>query len=126
MTRIYNEFSFPNLSQAKATRILSPSDSMRWPVARVGASLTAHPGTNALYLWGGRGGAAMAPLTMRGLTGVDSDEDVWKFDIAVERWEKLITNGNIPLGRSYHTAAADTERLWVHAGCPEKGVCMCM
>ena len=117
-------FSLRNLSQDDATRILSPFDSIPWPAARVGASLTAHSATNALYLWGGRGGAAMAPLTMRGLTRVDNDEDVWKFDITGERWEKLTTNGNMPQGRSYHTAAADTEMLWVHAGCPEKGVCV--
>jgi hypothetical protein len=63
----------------------------------------------------------MTPLAMRGHTGINDDEDVWKFEVTEERWEKLRTVGKIPPGTSYHAAATYQDGLWVHAGCPEKG-----
>lgn len=63
------------------------------PAPRVGTAL-AKVG-DALYLWGGRGGKDMKPLS----------GELWKFDLGNPkdgRWEKLSTKGEQPEERSYH------------------------
>jgi hypothetical protein len=62
------------------------------PTPRVGTAL-AKVG-DALYLWGGRGGKEMKPLS----------GELWKFELGRKegKWEKLATKGDQPEERSYH------------------------
>ncbi|BGP24728.1 kelch repeat containing protein [Rhodotorula toruloides] len=85
-----------------------------WPTPRVGASLTSHPATSALYLWGGRGGKDMGALTSDSGT-------IWKFDVSEGKWDEVNTEGERPEGRSYHTMCAVNDTLYLHAGCPSSG-----
>lgn len=68
------------------------ADSTESPVPRVGTAL-AKVG-DAFYLWGGRGGKEMKPLS----------GDLWKFDLGKKesKWEKLAIKGDQPEERSYH------------------------
>ena len=62
------------------------------PSPRVGTAL-AKVG-DALYLWGGRGGKDMQPLS----------GELWKFELGRKEgtWEKLAIKGDQPEERSYH------------------------
>jgi len=83
------------------------------PAPRVGTAL-AKVG-NALYLWGGRGGKDMKPLS----------GELWKFDLGKQesgKWEKLATKGDQPEERSYHVlTGVAPNTLYLHAGCPPTG-----
>lgn len=87
------------------TRSIAAGSGKSWPQARVGTSLVAI--RDSLYLWGGRGGKEMGTFT-DAITVEDEGEDLWKFDIATETWEKLLTSGgdDKPVQRSFHTMAA--------------------
>lgn len=113
-------------THAEATSIhirQQSSPTVSWPSARVGAPLAAL-GDRA-YLWGGRGGPEMVPLS----TDDDSPgaEDLWRYSVAQEQWERLSTTGDKPCGRSYHCIAAQpglagaADTLWLHSGCPASG-----
>lgn len=85
------------------------------PTPRVGSSLT--PLNNALYVFSGRGGTDMSPLS--------EDGSLWAFTPTTSTWS-LLTPANPsaphPKPRSYHCATSDGEtRLFVHAGCPTSG-----
>jgi hypothetical protein len=62
------------------------------PAPRVGTAL-ANVG-HAFYLWGGRGGKEIKPLS----------GELWKFEMGrkEDRWEKLAIQGDQPVERSYH------------------------
>ncbi|PRP83401.1 hypothetical protein PROFUN_09429 [Planoprotostelium fungivorum] len=82
------------------------------PVPRVGASIAADG--DRFYLWGGRGGTAMEPLT-------GEDLGVWTLK-KDESWQKLpAAGGSQPEPKSYHCANVVDHRLFIHAGCPTKG-----
>jgi hypothetical protein len=68
------------------------ANSAEAPSPRVGTAL-AKVG-DALYLWGGRGGKEMKPLS----------GELWKFELGRKesKWEKLATKGDQPEERSYH------------------------
>ncbi|KAH7912913.1 galactose oxidase [Hygrophoropsis aurantiaca] len=93
------------------------------PEARVGATTVWDEATQSLYLWGGRGGVDMSPLsgTQTGVwkaqlpTGIFSDMPI--------RWDRITaTNENeAPAPRSYHTAVSAQGKMYVHAGCPTAG-----
>ncbi|KAG7127107.1 Nitrile-specifier protein 5 like [Verticillium longisporum] len=85
------------------------------PSPRVGSSCVAIK--NALYLFSGRGGIAMAPVEENGA--------VWRYTPADSTW-MLITpaDPSAPFvdGRSYHAATSNgVDTFYLHAGCPEKG-----
>jgi N-acetylneuraminic acid mutarotase len=67
------------------------------PPVRVGAASVVVDGK--IYLWGGRGGAAMAAL--------EEDGRFWVFDPELSKWSRTpLTSGDIPQDRSYHSLAA--------------------
>ena len=68
------------------------ANSSEAPAPRVGTGL-AKVG-DAMYLWGGRGGKEMKPLS----------GDLWKFELGRKegKWEKLAVKGDQPEERSYH------------------------
>ena len=72
------------------------ADSTEAPAPRVGTAI-AKLG-DALYLWGGRGGKEMKPLS----------GDLWKFELGRKegKWEKLAIKGDQPEDRSYHVLTA--------------------
>ncbi|KAF8548867.1 galactose oxidase [Imleria badia] len=94
------------------------------PVPRVGASAVHDPHTNALYVWGGRGGVNMAPLDR-------FQAGIWKAQLdeldsaAAITWERLPTVNDdsdaAPALRSYHASVLAGGKLYVHAGCPASG-----
>ncbi|KDR71239.1 hypothetical protein GALMADRAFT_127176 [Galerina marginata CBS 339.88] len=83
------------------------------PAPRVGTALAKVD--SALYLWGGRGGKEMKPLS----------GELWKLNLGNPkdgRWEKLSTKGDQPEERSYHVLTGVPPRtLYLHAGCPPSG-----
>ena len=115
--------------RAAAARVLEADHLRAWPCARVGAAMVAHPPSKSLYLWGGRGGKEMKAIDVK--TGNDEEggqiDDVWRFDVEGEVWEKLSTHSSdasgsaFPEARSFHTMAASGDSLYVHEGCPSKG-----
>ena len=86
-------------------RTLKPSSHA--PVPRVGATVVHDPNTNVLYLWGGRGGADMAPLDR-------IQAGVWRAQldaldtIDTISWERLPAMNDdsdaAPALRSYHAS----------------------
>jgi Galactose oxidase, central domain len=68
------------------------AESTESPAPRVGTAL-AKVG-DAFYLWGGRGGKEMKPLS----------GELWKFELGKKegKWEKLTIKGDQPEERSYH------------------------
>ncbi|KAI0699377.1 galactose oxidase [Cerioporus squamosus] len=91
------------------------------PEPRVGAATIWH--RDALYLWGGRGGKDMTPLDAY-------QAGVWKATVHSSqgpqqsvRWERIAAGNEdeAPIARSYHTAVAHGDHLYVHAGCPASG-----
>jgi hypothetical protein len=79
--------------------MLSPaSKSSSWPAPRVGAASTVIG--SDIYLWGGRGGKEMNPLS-------GGEEGPWRFDTISEEWTKLESKGDKPEERSYHTLTND-------------------
>ncbi|RVX71212.1 hypothetical protein B0A52_04786 [Exophiala mesophila] len=85
------------------------------PQPRVGSWSTSLNGK--LYLFSGRGGAAMAPIEERGT--------LWSFDPQIRSWAAITprdTEAPFPSGRSYHALTNDgDDTIYLHAGCPEKG-----
>lgn len=68
------------------TAAVGPAPRVSTALAKVG---------DALYLWGGRGGKDMKPLS----------GELWRFDLGNPKdghWEKLSTKGEQPEERSYH------------------------
>ncbi|OSD06230.1 galactose oxidase [Trametes coccinea BRFM310] len=94
------------------------------PEARVGATMVWYK--DALYMWGGRGGPDMIPLDPHQV-------GVWKATIEFGQdphgelgsvlWERIAASNEeqAPESRSYHTAVAYNDKLYVHAGCPATG-----
>ncbi|PYH99834.1 galactose oxidase [Aspergillus ellipticus CBS 707.79] len=85
------------------------------PSPRVGtASTTLH---NKLYIFSGRGGVAMAPI--------DEAGSLWEFNPSTSTWTHITPSQSTdpyPAARSYHAMTSDgTDKLYIHAGCPEKG-----
>jgi hypothetical protein len=85
------------------------------PTPRVGSASTVLNGI--VYLFSGRGGAAMAPIEENG--------SVWSYNPSTSQW-KLIspvdTTVPYPAARSYHAMTNDgNDTLYIHAGCPENG-----
>ncbi|KAH6689827.1 kelch repeat protein [Plectosphaerella plurivora] len=85
------------------------------PSRRVGSpSATAG---DAVYLFSGRGGIAMAPVEEHGA--------VWGYTPRDNVWEAITpadASAPIPAGRSYHCLASDgNDTIFLHAGCPESG-----
>ncbi|PWN92607.1 hypothetical protein FA10DRAFT_137 [Acaromyces ingoldii] len=75
------------------------------------------------YLWGGRGGKDMSAIATRSSADEDADavDDLWRFDTKKESWEKTVSKGAFPEGRSFHTMAMLENHLYVHAGCTAAG-----
>ncbi|KAF8894328.1 hypothetical protein CPB84DRAFT_1682647 [Gymnopilus junonius] len=97
-----------DLSSGQHSSIQFPSTSSgnvaEAPAPRVGSAL-AKIG-NALYLWGGRGGKDMKPLS----------GELWKFDLGKKE------SGDQPEERSYHVlTGVAPNTLYLHAGCPPTG-----
>ncbi|CDO73082.1 hypothetical protein BN946_scf185007.g136 [Trametes cinnabarina] len=95
------------------------------PAPRVGAATVWHK--DALYMWGGRGGPEMTPLD-------PYQVGVWRAAIEFSGWEPHGGFGSVvweriaasnedqaPETRSYHTAVAYDNKLYIHAGCPATG-----
>ncbi|KAM0274344.1 hypothetical protein ACHAQH_007939 [Verticillium albo-atrum] len=85
------------------------------PSPRVGSTCVTIK--DALYLFSGRGGIAMAPVEENGA--------VWRYTPADGIWA-LITPADpsapFVAGRSYHAATSNgVDTIYFHAGCPEKG-----
>ena len=78
--------------QHSSIQIAADSSTTESPAPRVGTAL-AKVG-NAFYLWGGRGGKEMKPLS----------GELWKFELGRKegKWEKLAIKGDQPVERSYH------------------------
>lgn len=87
------------------------------PPARVGSAATVLNGQ--LFMYGGRGGEAMAPL--------HEDGAMWTFDLrdkGQQGWQMVRpqSEGPRPEPRSYHTMANNgVDTVYLHAGCPAKG-----
>ncbi|KAI1835122.1 hypothetical protein DTO006G1_6650 [Penicillium roqueforti] len=86
------------------------------PSPRVGTASATLNGK--IYLFSGRGGAAMAPVEESGA--------IWEFNPASDEWSLLSPSdanpSSIPAARSYHCTASDgKDTVFIHAGCPEKG-----
>ncbi|KAI8609091.1 hypothetical protein BC830DRAFT_883014 [Chytriomyces sp. MP71] len=81
------------------------------PPPRVGHA-TAQIG-NTVYVFGGRGGADMAPL----------DSDLFAFDADSNLWKVAAKKDavNAPPARSYHAMAASATHVFVFGGCPASG-----
>ncbi|KAJ7229835.1 kelch repeat protein [Mycena pura] len=95
----------------------APTSSLR-PSARVGASLSYHPGMSALYLWGGRESRDMTPC----------DTVLWKYSLSSGKWEQSATADKENVAqedkvapRSYHAMCTVGNDLYLHAGCPAEG-----
>ncbi len=103
----------------KLTMILDAStkaeESSSAPSPRVGSASTTLAST--IYLFSGRGGAAMAPIEENG--------GLWRYDTASASWSMLTpidTSAAFPPARSYHCMASDgQDSVFVHAGCPKSG-----
>jgi len=102
-----------DLSSGQHSSIQIANSAAEAPEPRVGTAL-AKLG-DALYLWGGRGGKEMKPLS----------GDLWKFELGRNdegKWEKLATKGDQPEERSYHVlTGVQPHTLYLHAGCPVSG-----
>ncbi|KAI9068682.1 galactose oxidase [Trametes sanguinea] len=108
--------------------VLSPAGSSSSeaskPEPRVGATTVWHKDT--LYMWGGRGGPDMIPLDPHQV-------GVWKATVEFGQephgqlgsvvWERIPARNEeqAPETRSYHTAVAYNDKLYIHAGCPATG-----
>jgi N-acetylneuraminic acid mutarotase len=70
-----------------------------------------------MYLFSGRGGTDMSPLS--------EDGCIWEFDPSKSSWSKLSPadpSKPCPPARSYHCSTSDGKStLFVHAGCPADG-----
>jgi Galactose oxidase, central domain len=97
---------------ASALTVSSPTEA---PTPRVGSASTVLNGI--IYLFSGRGGAAMGPIEENG--------GLWKYDPSDTKWKVISpadSTAPYPPARSYHTMTNDGENtLYIHAGCPEKG-----
>ncbi|EPQ55309.1 hypothetical protein GLOTRDRAFT_76669 [Gloeophyllum trabeum ATCC 11539] len=97
------------------------------PIPRVGATTVWSAKDKHLYMWGGRGGVDMAPLG-------PSEVGMWRgslvnakaggaVKLASVKWEKVSAKNEeaAPEARSYHASVAHNGKIYIHAGCPEKG-----
>ncbi|KAI1793182.1 hypothetical protein LXA43DRAFT_286162 [Ganoderma leucocontextum] len=91
------------------------------PEPRVGATTVWL--NDALYLWGGRGGQDMAPLSAQ-------QAGIWKATIRASegpqqsvRWERVAATNEdqAPESCSYHVSVAHGDNVYIHAGCPASG-----
>lgn len=97
-----------DLESPTTWRALTPSPTLSHaPEPRVGATAVYDPHTNSLYVWGGRGGVAMAPLDRFqagiwkvSLDGLDAADTV--------PWERLPSVNDdsdaVPALRSFHAS----------------------
>ncbi|KAJ3068896.1 hypothetical protein HK102_007049, partial [Quaeritorhiza haematococci] len=86
----------------------SSNDADAAPTPRVGHG-SATVG-NKIYIWGGRSGADMSPLS-----------DLYAFDTLTNTWSRIPQHGSIPPARSYFSITASDTHIYVFGGCPEKG-----
>jgi len=78
-------------------KVLKSLETEDAPAIRVGAASVVVDGK--IYLWGGRGGAAMTPLDERGIFHI--------YDPKTSKWTQTpVPTGDIPEPRSYHALAA--------------------
>ncbi|PKX97573.1 Kelch repeat protein [Aspergillus novofumigatus IBT 16806] len=90
------------LNGTNPTSTIARPSTSQVPSPRVGSASTTLG--KKIYLFSGRGGAAMAPIDEAGA--------VWEFNPQTSAW-RLIT---------YHCMTSDgTDTLYLHAGCPETG-----
>ncbi|KLU86772.1 hypothetical protein MAPG_05782, partial [Magnaporthiopsis poae ATCC 64411] len=80
------------------------------PSPRVGSTITALK--DALYMFSGRGGLAMAPIEEKGA--------LWRYSPAQSAWKLIVpaaaSASSYPAGRSYHAMASDgRDTIYVHA-----------
>jgi hypothetical protein len=83
------------------------------PSPRVGSACTTLG--KKIYLFSGRGGAAMAPIDEAGA--------IWEFNPEIPAWTLIHpASATRPPPRSYHCMTSDgADTLYLHAGCPESG-----
>ncbi|KAK5059807.1 hypothetical protein LTR84_009690 [Exophiala bonariae] len=111
-----NQLDVVELSKTSPNmQTLAATDGKEAPTPRVGSASTVIG--NAIYLFSGRGGTAMAPIEENG--------KLWTYEPAASRW-RLISPADstapYPAARSYHTMTSDGHStIYVHAGCPEAG-----
>ncbi|KAL1880295.1 hypothetical protein Plec18167_003698 [Paecilomyces lecythidis] len=97
------------------TKLSTISAASTTPPPRVGSASTVLNGK--IYLFSGRGGAAMAPIEEKG--------SFWVFNPDESSWVQVTPSDpqlRYPVGRSYHALTNDgKDTIFLHAGCPEKG-----
>ncbi|TDL29587.1 galactose oxidase [Rickenella mellea] len=87
------------------------------PDPRVGAAATAIG--DYFYVWGGRGGADMAPIG-------PPQAGIWRASLkdgGPLHWERVtaVNENEAPQPRSYHAIAFSSGKVYIHAGCPASG-----
>ncbi|KAA1475183.1 galactose oxidase [Dentipellis sp. KUC8613] len=102
---------------------LEPTQTSDTPEPRVGASAVFAP-DGALYLWGGRGGPAMAPLP-RAQAGIwrGTVTSTATGDSSSIQWARVPAQNedDAPEPRSYHVSVVHDNKIYIHAGCPAAG-----
>ncbi|KAI0261634.1 hypothetical protein BC834DRAFT_895194, partial [Gloeopeniophorella convolvens] len=96
----------------------APRASHASPAPRVGAASVMIG--DYFYVWGGRGGPDMAPLSA-------SQAGLWRCSLGAESipsaWQRVVAANeeDAPQPRSYHALARYGNTIYVHAGCPAQG-----
>ncbi|KAK4142425.1 kelch repeat protein [Dichotomopilus funicola] len=107
-----NRLDLIELRSTAAITLEAPTEA---PTPRVGVASVAVK--EALYLFSGRGGLAMAPIEEKGA--------LWRYTPKQLLWELIEpadSSAPYPAARSYHSMTSDgNDNIYVHAGCPEKG-----
>ncbi|KAI0361023.1 galactose oxidase [Trametes cingulata] len=112
------------LAPASTASFEAGSQDQSVPEPRVGATAVWYQ--DALYVWGGRGGKEMTPLdgAQVGIwkAAISSGEESHGASGSVQ-WERIaaLNEDEAPAPRSYHTAVAHGNKLYIHAGCPATG-----
>lgn len=79
------------------------------PSPRVGLGMTSL--NDDIYIWGGRGGKDMSPLS----------SDLYRFSTTTSTWDIVKAKGTLPDPRSFHVLTSSNGKLYLHGGCPAKG-----
>ncbi|GIC89205.1 Kelch repeat protein [Aspergillus udagawae] len=101
------------LNGTSSTSTIAKPATSQVPSPRVGSACTTLG--KKIYLFSGRGGAAMAPIDEAGA--------IWEFNPEIPAWTLIHpASATRPPPRSYHCMASDgADTLYLHAGCPESG-----
>ncbi|KAI0783334.1 hypothetical protein C8Q75DRAFT_795498 [Abortiporus biennis] len=127
-----------NLSSAYRNADVGKEGGDGIPESRVGATAVWNEGDKSVYMWGGRGGVDMAPLSLYqsgvwrasiggedGLQSVRGNEGEENQDHGHEqvKWERVVSlnDEEAPESRSYHCAVTCGGEMFIHAGCPTSG-----